>query len=132
MPKQTLLFEAEKNNFSAFQETESFFPNQAHILKSILKLLAIVVAVSTAEQIEAFEVVFFRQNSLMAAIMTGFKHGGRVIVPGLLDYVHTGPDEFETVLKFVRLQLFTRNRTNYRPKSVHTEPDEFVAEIILY
>ncbi len=48
------------------------------------------------------------------------------------DYVHTGPDEFETVLKFVRLQLFTRNRTNYRPKSVHTEPDEFVAEIILY
>ncbi len=45
---------------------------------------------------------------------------------------HTGPDEFETALKFVRLQLFTRNRTNYRPKSVHTEPDEFVAEIILY
>ncbi len=46
------------------------------------------------------------------------------------DYVHTGPDEFETVLKFVRLQLFTRNQTNYRPKSVHTEPDEFVPEII--
>ncbi len=32
----------------------------------------------------------------------------------------------ENVLKFVRVQLFTRNRTNYRPKSVHTEADEFV------
>ncbi len=51
------------------------------------------------------------------------------ILRAVLDLVHMGPDEFETVLKFVRLQLFTRNRTNYRPKSVHTEPDEFVPEI---
>ena len=50
-------------------------------------------------------------------------HAGLFILGhiGLRLYVHTGLDEFETVLKFVRLQLFTRNRTNYRPKSVHTE-----------
>ena len=46
------------------------------------------------------------------------------------DYVHTALDEFETMLKFVWLVVFTRNRTNYRPKSVHTEADEFVHKII--
>ena len=60
------------------------------------------------------------------------KHQPRTPMSGVVafDYVHTGPDEFKTVLQFVRSQLFTRNRTNYRSKSVHTEPDKFVPEII--
>jgi hypothetical protein len=41
-----------------------------------------------------------------------------------LVYVSTGLDEFVTVLKFVRLYMFTRNGINYETKSVHTEPDE--------
>ena len=72
-----------------------------------------------------------KRNSRFHINYTVFQVSDRLFAV-VLDYVHTGPDEFETVLKFVRLQLFTRNRTNYRPKSVHTEPDEFVPEIILY
>ena len=51
---------------------------------------------------------------------------GKNTILDILDYIHTGPYEFKTLVKFVRLQLFTRNRTNYKPKSVHTEPDKLV------
>ena len=41
------------------------------------------------------------------------------------DYVHTGPDLFETGQIFVRFHLFTRDWTNFDTDSVETQPNEF-------
>ena len=42
----------------------------------------------------------------------------------LVIYVHTGQDEFGTVLKFVWFYMFKRNRINYEMKSVHIDMGE--------
>jgi hypothetical protein len=45
-------------------------------------LLVLVIA----KQIRDLKIVFFWQNSFMAAMMSGLIHHARVIVPALLEY----------------------------------------------